>query len=116
LLRAKPRNPRGGTGKSKVLGFLPGWRVDLFLLYELLLNFAGKVLLNCAGIVLLYFAGYEFVVLTVTTCGSLGMYLAFYGTGLRHNILAGLLSILVGLLVFRMLFPIRPEAKPVQKT
>lgn len=60
--------------------------------------------------------GYEFVILTVTICGSLGMYLAFYGTGLRHNILAGLLSILVGLLVFRMLFPIRPEAKPVQKT
>lgn len=105
------------TGSSGTLSIIPLFALVPWYFLIILGTGLGFIVAFASYVVSHYRVtdGYEFVILTVTTCGSLGMYLAFYGTGLRHNILAGLLSVLVGLLVFRMLFPLRPEAKPVQK-
>ena len=60
-------------------------------------------------------SGYEFVLLVLTACGGIGLYLAFTAGGFRDNVLAGISSILVGLLSFRMLFPAGSRSNPIQK-
>lgn len=50
-------------------------------------------------------SGTSLVILVFTLLGGTGLYLSFYADGLRSNVLAAIISVQIGVLSFRLLFP-----------
>jgi hypothetical protein len=50
-------------------------------------------------------SGTSLVILVFALLGGTGLYLSFYADGLRSNVLAAIISVQIGVLSFRMLFP-----------